>query len=289
MRKLIYLSVVVLTIISCSGKSPVEQDKVVSLNRVSTRVVLGKPVAEKETQADEADRHAPAAAKAIDRKIIKEGDIIFETADITSTRDAIYKSLKKLGGYVAVENEANNNDNGRKELTLNVKIPASNFEVFLNNVSSQARVVDSKNIRVKDVTTEFIDISTQLANKKKLEDRYLELLKKGEKIADLLEIENKLTEIRSEIESTQGQLNYLTKQVEFSSLDITFYSRQLSKDTSPTFGFRLLSAFSGGWDILGSLFFGFISWWPIWIILTASLILIRTWRKKHPKKLLEKQ
>jgi uncharacterized coiled-coil protein SlyX len=212
----------------------------------------------------------------VDKKIIKEGEIRFKTTDINETRKALYASLKKLGGYVAEESENNDSESGQKEITLQTRIPAKNFDVFLTNVSDNAESIDSKNIRIKDVTTQFIDVTTQLANKKKLEERYLELLKKGSKISDLLEIENKLTEIRSEIESTQGQLNYLTKQVEYSSLNVTFYSKQTVQDNGQTFGYKIKRALSGGWHTLGSLFFGFIEWW---LIVAGLAYLLKRWRK----------
>ena len=76
----------------------------------------------------------------------------------------------------------------------------------MSSISAAAGKIDSKNIKVKDVTTQFIDLTAQLANKKKLEQRYQELLKQGTKIADLLQIEDKLNEIQTDIDSTQGTI-----------------------------------------------------------------------------------
>ena len=134
---------------------------------------------------------------------------------------------------------------------------------------------------MRDVTTEYIDITTRLANKKKLEERYLELLKKGDKIADLLQIENKLTEIRSDIESTQGQLNYLLKQVDYSSLDITFYAKQNVKESGQTFSYKINAALGNGWDTIGAWFYWFIGTWPSWLIITVVIILLKRWRKRR--------
>jgi len=230
---------------------------------------------------DNQSRPGDASPVNIDKKIIKEGEIHFKTEDINQTRKILYASLKKLGGYVAEESENNYSEVGQKEITLQTRIPAKNFDAFLINVSSNAETIDSKNIRIKDVTTEYIDVTTRLANKKKLEERYLELLKKGSKISDLLEIENKLTDIRSDIESTQGQLNYMMKQVAYSTIDVTFYSRQTVQDNGQTFGYKIKRALSGGWQTLGSLFFAFIEWWPIWLILAGLIYLFRRWRKKR--------
>lgn len=216
------------------------------------------------------------------KKIIKNGTIQFETSNINSTRKAILQAVKKYGGYVDEDNQSTNSDANRKEYNLKISIPAKYFDLLVDSVSGVADKIDSKNISITDVTTRYIDMKTRLDNKKLLENRYLELLKKGSKISDLLEIENKLTEIRSDIESTQGQLNYLNKQVAYSFLDITFYTQHVEKadkgmDTSDKFK----TAVVGGWVFLQNLFFGIISLWPITLIIIIIYLMIKKWRKKQ--------
>ena len=230
----------------------------------------------------ESPNHAGKLVRDTAKKIIKQGDISFESNNITATRKKILCSLKKLGGYTVEDNETTNNEEGRKEYTLKVLIPAKNFDLLLDTVSSSAYKIDSKNISVTDVTTKFIDITTRLNNKKILEGRYLDLLRKGSKISDLLEIENKLSEIRSDIESTQGQLNYLNKQVDYSSLDITFYTKQvLQADKGIGFGYKLKTAILDGLGLLQNLFFGIISLWPLILLVVIIYVLIKRWRKRR--------
>jgi|GEM_PF-1316910 len=219
----------------------------------------------------------------IAKKIIKEGDISFETPNIAAARKAIHNSLQQLGGYIAEENESNDSSDTRKVYVLKARIPEKNFDRFLEGVSSVAMKIDSKNIRSKDVTGDYIDYTAQLSNKKKLEDRYLELLKKGSKISDLLEIEDKITEIQTGIDETQGQLNYLLKQVAYSSLDITFYAKPAIIDDGHTFAAKLVGALSGGWNIVVELFIGVISVWPLWLIAIAMYLIAKAWYKKHQK------
>jgi hypothetical protein len=161
-------------------------------------------------------------SKDIGKKIVKEGQVSFECRDISKTRNALYNSLAKLGGYIAVERQNDEGDSTRKVYFMQVRVPADNFERFLSSVPETAEHIDSKNIHMRDATSEYIDLNAQLINKKALEARYLDLLKKGTKIKDLLEIENTVAEIRTDIESTQGNLNYLGMQVAYSALDITF-------------------------------------------------------------------
>ena len=218
----------------------------------------------------------------IEKKIIKEGDIRFETSDVAETRKLIISSLKHFGGYAEDDSETTDGSYGTKEYTLSIRIPAKNFDSFLGTVSSTATKIDSRNIRIKDVTTQFIDTKTRLDNKLQLEKRYLNLLNRAGKMRDLLDIEEKLTQIRSEIESTQGQLNYMSKQVEYSSLTITFYTKQPEQvAVGNGFGYKLKSALISGWESLQGLFFGLLSSWYLLLIIAVIIVWIRRWRNKR--------
>jgi hypothetical protein len=201
------------------------------------------------------------------------------------TREQIISSLKRLGGYAENDSETTDGALGSKEYTIIIRIPAKNFDEFLGTVSSTATKIDSRNIRVKDVTSEFIDTKARLDNKLQLEKRYQNLLSRAGKMRDLLDIEEKLTEIRSDIEATQGQLNYMSKQVAYSSLNITFYTKQPEQVAAGNgFGYKLKSALVSGWESLQGLFFGLLSNWYLLLIVVVSIVWITRWRGKRVAK-----
>ncbi|MDO3627085.1 DUF4349 domain-containing protein [Mucilaginibacter sp. BT774] len=213
------------------------------------------------------------------KKIIKTGDISFETGDLYGTRKKIITSLKNLSGYVSEENETN--DSYRRSLTLKLRVPAKNFDLLLDSVSGNASKIDSKNVRVADVTSQFIDIKTSLVNQQLLEKRYQDLLKRSDKISDVLQIENKLTEIRTAIDSTQGTLNYLSRQVAYSILEVNLYSEQTPQYSGTTIGDRLSASLKGGWELMQNLFFGIINIWPLAIVAVVVYLIIKRWRAKR--------
>jgi hypothetical protein len=251
----------------------------------SADIKIDEPVGNSDVKAYEVESPTNNQSRAIvadtAKKIVKEGDISFETNNIAATRKKILNSLHKLGGYVSEDNQTTDNGSYFKNYTLKIRIPAKNFDLLLDTVTSSAYKIDSKNISITDVTARFIDITTRLNNKKLLESRYQELLRKAVKVSDLLEIEAKLTEIRSDIESTQGQLNYLNKQVAYSSLTIIFYTKEIARADKPvSFGYKFTNALGRGWSFLQGLFYKTVSLWPFWVMVIVLYTLFKLWRRK---------
>jgi hypothetical protein len=244
---------------------------------------MAQPLAKANAPVKQYEKKAEPNPATIDtsKKLIKEGSISFEASDLKSTRGKILMSLKNLNGYVAEEQENNESDSNQKQIILSLRVPSKNFDLLLDSISGDAEKVDSKNVSVKDVTAQYMDIETSLNNQKLLENRYRELLKKSDKMSDILEIESKLTEIRTSIDSTQGSLNYLSKQVAYSSLEVTFYVKQTGQYEGDTIGYKFKAAIKNGWIILQNLFFGIITLWPVILLIVVLYVLIKSWRKRR--------
>ena len=133
----------------------------------------------------------------VERKLVKEGSVAFETDDINATRKIIFERIKKYKAYVSSDREYKTI--GEVSNTINIRIPAKNFDLLLNDVIKGVTKIDSKDIEVKDVTETFLDIQARLKTKKELENSYLELLKKTNSVTEILEIEKQVGQLRSEI------------------------------------------------------------------------------------------
>lgn len=278
MRKILITGALMLVLSACNHKSDNHSDKVMAVD------MMMAPPAEKNYTpliGNEIDHKAANLDGDTSKKLVKEGEISFETSNIKNTRKKILYSLTKLGGYLAEENETNNEGDRQNALILKLRVPSKNFDRLLDSLSLDAEKIDSKNITVKDVTGQYIDIKTALYNKQLLENRYRDLLKKANKISDVLQIENKLTEIRTAIDSTQGQLNYLNKQIAYSFLTINFYTRKLPQDTGYGVGYKLIAAIASGWGMLQDMFFGLIGLWPLILFSVILFILLKRWLKRR--------
>lgn len=211
----------------------------------------------------------------VERKLIKEGRVEFETDNLYTTRKTIFEAVNKYKGYVSSDQEFKSP--GRKSNTVVIRIPADSFDNLLSEATKGVEKFDSKEINVKDVTEEFLDIQARLKTKKELEQRYIDLLKQAKNVIEILEIEKQIGELRSEIESIEGRLKYLQDRVSFSTLTMTFYET-IPNETE--FGQKFKNGFRSGWDNLIWFFVVLTNIWPFILIGLGFIIGIRLYRKR---------
>jgi hypothetical protein len=206
----------------------------------------------------------------VDRKIIKDGYISFETTDLEKTKEFITQKVSTLKGYIS--NDKINDYSDKLEYNITIRIPAKNFELLLENVSKHATKLERKSIHARDVTEEFIDIESRINTKKELENRYKEILKQANKVQEILSIEKEIGKLREEIESMEGRLNYLKDKVAFSKLDVVFFKTKPQTSNNETqFG----KAIQNGWSNLLWFFEALLTIWPFLIILSVIFYFVR--------------
>jgi len=215
-------------------------------------------------------------AESVERKLIKEGRVEFETGNLSATRKTIFEAVKKYKAYVSSDQEFK--FPGRKSNTVVIRVPADNFDNLLSDATQGVDKFDSKEINVKDVTEEFLDIQARLKTKKELEHRFIELLKEAKNVIEILEIEKQIGQLRSDIESIEGRLKYLQDRVSFSTLTMTFYE---SIPNETQFGQQFKNGFRNGWDNLIWFFVVLTNIWPFILIGLALLIGLRVYRSKE--------
>ncbi len=221
----------------------------------------------------------------IQKKVIKDGRINIKVSELEVTKIRVDSLVARHQAYYS--NESLSNSDYESTYNLQIRIPSLNFEKFIEELESGEGEVMFKNIDARDVTEEFIDLETRLANKRDYLKKYNDLLKQAKSVKDILEIEEKSRVIEEEIESAEGRLKYLSNLVAFSTLDLSITKEKgytYRARNKNDFGERLKYSLSSGW-------FGFVDFllfllklWPFWILLALMIPLwkrFRAWRKSR--------
>ncbi len=278
--KLVVLFIAMAVVVGCKSKS--EYNKTIMADSENLIHAPPPPPPPSETAQTNVE---------VEKKIIKTAYLYIEVLNYSSSRKLIDSALRKFNAYVVSENLQNTEYQIGNN--INIKVPANQFEMLLTNLAKLAKKVDAQNIETRDVTEEYIDVQTRLNNGKKVEQTYLKLLKKTNSIEDILKIEQKLGEIRTDIESTEGKLKYLNHQVSYSSINLNVYQTleyKYNPEKLPNFFQRLKKAVNLGWNGIVVFFLFLIGIWPLWILAVVGyymwryIVRYRRERKKGEKR-----
>jgi len=278
MRQLFFLSIFVLILCGCS-KSYEAETSAISIQSVK----LPAKTEASSYDADPAKAPPPPKVKQeIEQKIIKEATLRFETDNLENTFNQVQKAVSS--NKARIINDSEGKDYGTVFRNLIVKVPSQNFDRFINDVSKGVSYFEVKNISAEDVTEQFIDLTSRLKTKKKLEERYLEILKKANKVSEILEIEQQISTIREEIEAKEGQLKYLESRVSESTITIEFYKTIAEKEgVKISYGSKLWNAVKSGFYTLSDLLISLLSAWPFVILFVVFAYFIRRRLKRRKK------
>lgn len=216
-------------------------------------------------------------------RIRKTADINITVADYKKARTEIEKIIKSANSYIGNENEQRNTYSISNDMVI--RVVNKDFESMVDKLLSVAENVNSKSVSAEDVTAQFVDLQSRLRSKKEIEKRYLDILQKANKVSDILEIEQKIGEIREEIEAKEGVLKYLADQVDYSTINLTFHEDfEYTPSDKPGFWGRIGAAFGNGWNGFLGFIVGMVYVWPLWLIIgTVSFFLVRFIKRKLKK------
>lgn len=188
------------------------------------------------------------------RKWIITVDMNVETEDLDALQAALDEKIIALEGYVedqSVHNGSAYATRRYRSASLTVRIPAENVSKFTQEIDGIANVV-SNNLRREDVTLQYVATESRVTALETEEARLLELMEQAETMADLLEIEARLTDVRYELESYGSQLRTLNNQINYAT--IYLYIEEVQQYTpmeEPTLWERITNGFGDSLEDLG--------------------------------------
>ena len=268
--------------ISCKEKAEA-YDEAVSVSEVNLIVPKDKShEVDYEVPVDSAAANAESSPSKMQIKVIKTANLSFESSDLNVTYENLLKGVSKYNAIV--QNDASGKNDASIYRNLTIRIPNQHFDAFIAEISKGVSHFDRKEISQQDVTEEYIDVESRMKSKKKLEERYLQLLSKANKVAEMLEIEKKLAEIREEIEAKEGQLKYIQNRVSMSTVQIEMYTRNASESGATiSYGSKIWNSIKEGFNGLSNFMLSIISIWPFILIFVGLFVFIkrRFFKKKE--------
>jgi len=227
----------------------------------------------------------PGAPSAIaEQKIVQTAVISMQVKDVQQAFQAISLLASSNGGFVA--SSKSSQQGGQTVASLTLRVPAERYQEVLAQVRAMGAKVDSESSNASDVTLEYSDLQAQLRNLQATEAQLLTFLGQAKNVGEVLQVQDRLTSVRGQIEQVQGRINLLDKLSDMATISV-----QLRPVAAPAqaggggtdLGAEVEKAWRHSLDFLGGIVAGVLSvavfsWW-VAVLALPVIILWQRWSR----------
>ena len=223
------------------------------------------------------------------RKLIRKIRLTVETDDYQAFIDSFTGKLNELGGYI--EDMEANTSGSTPNATITVRVPADQLSALTESVSGIGNIT-YKHESQEDVTLQYTDTESHILALRTEQERLTQLLEQAQTLSEVLEIEDRMTQVRYQLENFERSLRALSNQVEYATATITV-SQVVAFTPTEELGYwekigqGLSNSVSGLWNFLKKLFSTVVIKLPYLLILVALPVTVILLVNKHSRRKLK--
>lgn len=232
-RLLIPIAVIALVVIACGGAASATSapapgavgapvDEFSGVGGAQRAAASAAPAAPESLNGD-TSASAGAVGARDDARIIRTGSIDLQVSDVPKALRTARDGIVALGGYVGASNTSNDGDQPLAEITY--RIPADRWEDaldLLRGLNGLTTKVVTERTEAVEVTGQVIDLEARIRNLQASEVALQGIAERATKIADVLEVQARLTDVRGQIEELTAQLKDLNDRADYATLTARF-------------------------------------------------------------------
>lgn len=183
------------------------------------------------------------------RKIIKTVNINAETEEFDTFISTVSAKVDSLGGYLEstdISGRSFRDDSYLRYANLTARIPSKRLNDFVSHITENSNITN-KSESAEDVTLNYADTEARISSLRTEQQRLNELMAQAQDIDTIITLEQRITEVRYEIESFESQLRTLDNKVDYSTvyLNVNEVRKYTPVVTEPqSFGQRVAEGFA---------------------------------------------
>lgn len=246
--------------------------------------------------SDTGNTNGAEGITATGRKLIRQVDLSVETQTFDEFISQLGERIAQLGGYIEQSEISGNSiwsgDRAPSQYaSVTARIPSGKLDEFVTAVKSSSNVTRQSE-QTEDVTLRYSDIESRKKSLEIEQERMWALLEKADTLEAVITLEQRLSEIRYELESYESQLRLYDNQVEYSIVNLSVMEVTASDQTPvepESMGTQIQKGFTKTLNrvtgAIRTLFIGIVTTSPIWFLpLMVCLFALVIFRKKGASK-----
>ncbi|WBB62275.1 DUF4349 domain-containing protein [Streptomyces sp. WMMC500] len=177
--------------------------------------------------------------------LVRTAEITVRTEDLADAAGTARSLAEGAGGYVG--DESTSREPGapaRARLTL--RVPAEEYDAVLGDLADLGRVVD-REVRVKDVTDQVVDVDSRVRSQRASVDRIRGLMNDATKLGDVVTLEGELSSRQADLEALLAQQSSREERTALGTITLEL-RRPAAQQEDEDDGTGVADALAGGWD-----------------------------------------
>ncbi|MBX7218656.1 MAG: DUF4349 domain-containing protein [Blastocatellia bacterium] len=217
-----------------------------------------------------------AFAATIRRKIVKNGEIALVIKAYEPFATDFSQQVARYGGYIS-QSQVRQSTAGVAAASLVVRIPPDALEGLVSWLRFQGQMT-AEAFKADDISEEYYDFQARLQNAHQFETRLLTMLStQTGTLQDVVTVEEKLNQVREQIEQMEGKIRSFDSLVGLSTLALNVsIAEHYVPPHTPTFRENVLQTWNSSWQGLlafaqgfGLFVVGWVPWCSALAVLTA--------------------
>lgn len=152
--------------------------------------------------------------------IIRTGQLELEVGDVADAVRTASARVAAVGGYVSGSEESGAGETARASVTF--RIPAGRWDEALLGIRALATATRHVQVDTEAVTNQVVDLGARIANLRTTEAALQSIMARATTIADVLKVQDQLTDVRGEIERLVAEKEQLEGRAAFGTLSVAF-------------------------------------------------------------------
>jgi hypothetical protein len=228
-----------------------------------------------------------AALGSIDnRKIVQTASVRLQVKAVSESLGEVAAIATSAGGFVANSNFAYQGE--QQVATITLRVPAQAYQETLAKVRALGAKVDSETSNASDVSEEFSDLQARIRTLEATEQQLLQLLGQARNVNEVLQVQDRLNSVRTQIEQARGRIQLLEKLSDYATISVHLspLAPPVKADGGVDLGAEIAKAWEDSLQFLATIAAAVLtvivfSWWllPLGIL---GLVAWQRWTRSRP-------
>ncbi|GEM_PF-2696724 len=172
-----------------------------------------------------AEEPTPSSQPApLERMIIYTTSLTLLVVNLPGAVSEVSAIATSLGGFVAGVEQHFQDEH--PSAVVRLKVPADKYDEAMNRLRRDGVDARDEKTTTDDVTEEYNDLQNQLASLQATYNQYLELMKKAQTVDDVVKLQQRIDEVKLQLDRLKGRVSFLQRQSAFATVTVTLLPAQ---------------------------------------------------------------